>query len=124
VPQDRIAYVSELYFSDQFLYINDGYGVSWLKTLDAIEALPADIFVPGHGPIPEDPKETRQGLHRFRQMLVDLRDAVQKEIDRGATEDQAVAAIKFPQYEQMQGYKSQREVGVRRTYREIMGTLK
>jgi glyoxylase-like metal-dependent hydrolase (beta-lactamase superfamily II) len=124
VPQDRIAYVSELYFSDQFLYINDGYGMSWLKTLDAIEALPADIFVPGHGPIPADPKETRQGLHRFRQMLVDLRDTVQKEIDRGATEDQAVAAIKFPQYEQMQGYKSQREVAVRRTYREIMGTLK
>jgi glyoxylase-like metal-dependent hydrolase (beta-lactamase superfamily II) len=124
VPQDRIAYVSELYFSDQFLYINDGYGVSWLKTLDAIEALPADIFVPGHGPIPEDPKKTRQGLHRFRQMLVDLRDAVQQEIDRGASEDQAVAAIKFPQYEQMQGYKSQREVAVRRTYREIMGTLK
>jgi len=124
VPQDRIAYVSELYFSDQFLYINDGYGVSWLKTLDAIEALPADIFVPGHGPIPEDPKETRQGLHRFRQMLVDLRDAVQKEIDRGATEDQAADAIKFPQYEQMQGYKSQREIAVRRTYREIMGTLK
>ena len=124
VPQDRIAYVSELFFSDQFLYINDGYGVSWLKTLDAVEALPADIIVPGHGPIPADPRETRQGLHRFRQMLVDLRDAVQKEIARGATEDQAAAAIKLPQYEQMQGYKSQREVAVRRTYREIMGTLK
>jgi glyoxylase-like metal-dependent hydrolase (beta-lactamase superfamily II) len=124
VPQDRIAYVSELYFSDQFLYINDGYGVSWLKTLDAVEALPADIFVPGHGPIPADPRETRQGLHRFRQMLVDLRDAVQKEIARGATEDQAAAVINLPQYEQMQGYKSQREVAVRRTYRELMGTLK
>jgi len=124
VPQDRIAYVSELYFSDQFLYINDGYGVSWLKTLDAVEALPADIIVPGHGPIPEDPKETRQGLRRFRQILVDLRDAVQKEIARGATEDQAVAAIKFPQYEKMQGYTSQREIAVRRTYQELMGTLK
>ena len=124
VPQDRIAYVSELYFSDQFLYINDGYGISWLKTLDAVEALPADIFVPGHGPIPENPKETREGLHRFRQMLVDLRDAVQKEIDRGATEDQAAAAIELPQYERMPGYKSQREVAVRRTYREIKGTLK
>ena len=45
--------------------------------------LSADIIVPGHGPIPEDPRETRQGLHRFRQMLVDLRDAVQKEIARG-----------------------------------------
>ena len=124
VPQDRIAYVSELFFSDQFLYINDGYGVSWLKTLDAVEAIPADIIVPGHGPIPEDPRETRQGLQRFRQMLVDLRDAVQKEISRGATEDQAAAAIQLPQYEKLQGYKSQREVAVRRTYREIMGTLK
>lgn len=124
VPQDRIAYLSELFFSDQFLYINDGYGVSWLKTLDALEALPADIFVPGHGPIPEDPRETRQALHHFRQMLVDLRDAVEKQIANGATEDQAVAAINFPQYEKMQGYTSQKEVAVRRTYREIMGTLK
>ncbi len=124
VPQDRIAYLSELFFSDQFLYMNDGYGASWLKTLDTIEALPADIFVPGHGPIAKDPKETRQGLYRFRQMLVDLCDAVQKEIARGATEDQAAASIQFPQYENMQGYKSQREVAVRRTYREIMGTLK
>ncbi len=123
VPQDRIAYVSELFFSDQFLYINDGYGVSWLKTLDAIEALPADILVPGHGPIPEDPKKTREGLHRFRQMLVDLCDAVQLEIARGATEDQAAAAIKLSQYEKMQGYKSQREVAVRRTYQEMTGTL-
>jgi hypothetical protein len=92
--------------------------------LDAVEALPADIFVPGHGPIPEDPRESRQGLHRFRQMLIDLRDAVQKEIDRGATEDQAAATVRLPQYEQMQGYKSQKEVAVRRTYREMMGTLK
>jgi glyoxylase-like metal-dependent hydrolase (beta-lactamase superfamily II) len=124
VPQDRIAYLSELFFSDQFLYINDGYGVSWLKTLDAVEALPADIFVPGHGSIPEDPRETRQGLHHFRQMLVDLRNAVQKEIARGATEDQAAAAIELRQYEKMQGYKSQREVAVRRMYQEIMGKLR
>ena len=123
VPQDRIAYVSELFFSDQFLYINDGYGLSWLKTLDAIEGLPADIFVPGHGSIPQDPKETRQGLHRFRQILVDLRDAVQQEIARGATEDQAAAAIQLSQYEKLQGYKSQREVAVRRMYKEMTGTL-
>jgi len=124
VPQDRIAYVSELFFSDQFLYINDGYGLGWLKTLDAIEALPADIFVPGHGPIPQDPKETRQGLHRFRQILVDLRDAVHQEITRGATEDQAASAIQLSQYEKMQGYKSQREIAIRRMYKEMTGTLK
>ena len=103
VPQDRIVYLSELYFADQFLFIADGYGLDWLRALDAVQALGADIFVPGHGPIPADPRETRQGLARFRQMLVDVRDTVQQEIARGATEDQAVATIRWPQYEQLQG---------------------
>jgi len=123
VPQDRIVYLSELYFADQFLFINDGYGLDWLRALDAVEALGADIFVPGHGPIPADPRETRQGFRRFRQMLVDVRDAVQKEIARGATEDQAVASIRWPQYEKMQGYDTQRETAVRRLYQQLTGKL-
>jgi hypothetical protein len=59
-----IAYLSELFFADQFLWINDGYGLDWLKSLDAVEALGAEIFVPAHGPIPADPRETKQGLAR------------------------------------------------------------
>jgi glyoxylase-like metal-dependent hydrolase (beta-lactamase superfamily II) len=124
VPQDRIAYLSELFFADRFLFINDGYGLDWLKALDAVEALGAEIFVPGHGPIPVDPRETRQGLQRFRQVLVDVRDAVQKEIARGATEEQAVATVRFPQYEKMGGYDTQRGTAVRRLYRELTGALK
>ncbi len=123
VPQDRIAYLSELYFADQFLFITDGYGLDWLRALDAVEALGADIFVPGHGPIPADPRDTRQGLRRFRQMLVDVRDAVEKEIAGGATEDQAVAAIRWPQYEKLQGYNTQRETAVRRLYQQLTGKL-
>ena len=124
VPQDRIVYLSELFFANQFLFINDGYGLDWLKALDAVEVLCADIFVPGHGPVPADPKEARQELRRFRQMLVDVRDAVQKEIARGATEDQAVATIRWSQYEKMQSYDAQRETAVRRLYQQLMGTLK
>lgn len=106
------------------MYINDGYGPDWLKALDAVEALGAEIFVPGHGRIPADPRETRQDLRRFRQMLVDVRDAVQKEIAGGATEDQAAAAILWPQYEKMQSYDAQRETAVRRLYQQLTGTLK
>ena len=124
VPQDRIVYLSELYFADQFLFINDGFGMDWLRALDAVEALDADIFVPGHGPIPSNPRDTRQGLRRFRQMLVDVRDSVQKEIARGATEDQAVATVRWPQYEKLQGYDTQREVAVRRFYQQLTGKLK
>ena len=89
-----------------------------------MEALGADIFVPGHGPIPSDPRETRQELRRFRQMLVDIRDAVQKEVARGATEEQAVAAVRWPQYEKMQSYDAQRETAVRRLYQQLTGALK
>jgi hypothetical protein len=59
-------------------------------------------------PFPNIPEKPARGFHRFRQMLVDLRDA----------------AIKLPQYEQMQRYKSRREVAARRTYREMMGMPK
>jgi glyoxylase-like metal-dependent hydrolase (beta-lactamase superfamily II) len=123
VPQDRIVYLSELYFADQFLFIADGYGLDWLRALDAVQALGADIFVPGHGPLPADPRETRQGLARFRQMLVDVRDAVQKEIARGATEEEAVASIRWPQYERLPGYDAQRETAVRRFYQQLTGRL-
>jgi glyoxylase-like metal-dependent hydrolase (beta-lactamase superfamily II) len=124
VPQDRIVYLSELYFAEQFLFIADGYGLDWLRALDAVEALGAEIFVPGHGPVPADPRETRQGLARFRQMLVDVRDAVQKEVARGATEDQAVATIRWPQYEKLLGYDAQRETAIRRLHQQLTGKLK
>jgi cyclase len=123
VPQDRIAYLSEVFFSEEFPNMAQGYGVSWLRVLDEVEALGADIFVPGHGPIPEDPTGTRAGLHRMRQILVDARDAIQNELARGSTEDQAVAAVKLQQYEKLPTYAAQREVTVRRMYKELMGSL-
>ena len=59
VPQDRIAYMSEVFFNEEFPNMAGGYGVSWIRVLDAVRALDVDIFVPGHGPIPDDPKQTR-----------------------------------------------------------------
>jgi hypothetical protein len=56
-------------------------------------------------------------------MIVDVRDTVQKELARGVTEDQAVAAIQWPQYAKLQGYDAQRETAVRRLYRQLTGKL-
>jgi cyclase len=123
VPQDRIAYVSEVFFNGEFPNMAGGYGVSWIRVLDAVKALDADIFIPGHGPIPEDPKQTRSALDRARQILVDARDGIQTEIARGATEDQAVAAVRLQQYEKLPSFAGQREVVLRRIYKELKGTL-
>jgi cyclase len=123
VPQDRIVYMSEVFFNEEFPNMAGGYGVSWIRALDAVRALDADIFIPGHGPIPDDPKQTRAALDRARQILVDARDGVQNEIARGATEDQAVAAVKLDQYSKLFAFGNQREVVLRRIYKELKGTL-
>jgi glyoxylase-like metal-dependent hydrolase (beta-lactamase superfamily II) len=123
VPQDRIVYLSEVFSAGQFLFMNDGYGLDWLKTVEMAAALDADIFVPGHSSLPADPKQSREEFFRYRQMLVDVRDAVQQAITRGLTEDQAVATIQWPQYEKLRGYESQRPVAIRRFYRQLTGAL-
>ncbi len=123
VPQDRIVYLSELFFDGRFPFMNDGY-VDWINTLDIALKLDADIFVPGQGPtsIASNPRASRDALVRARQVLVDFRDSVQREIARGATEDQAVAAVLLPQYRDMVGYDQQRAVLVRRMYQGLKGT--
>ena len=123
VPQDRIAYMSEVFFNDEFPNMAGGYGVSWIRVLDAVRALDADIFIPGHGSIPDDPKQTRAALDRLRQLLVDTRDRIQNEITRGATEDQTVATVTLQQYEKMPQFAGTREAVVRRIYKELRGTL-
>ena len=123
VPQDRVVYMSEVFFNEEFPNMAGGYGVSWIRALDAVRALDADIFIPGHGPIPDDPKQTRTALDRARQILVDARDGVQNQIAQGATEDQAVAAVKLDQYSKLYAFAGQREVVLRRIYKELKGTL-
>jgi cyclase len=123
VPQDRIAYMSEVFFNEEFPNMAGGYGVSWIRVLDAVRSLDADVFIPGHGPIPEDPKQTRPALDRMRQILVDVRDRIQSEIARGATEDQVVATVTLQPYEKMPQFAGTKEAVVRRMYKELKGTL-
>ena len=123
IPEDRIVYVSELLFYNRFPWMNSGY-VGWIDAIDRVLGMDVDIFVPGQGPMTyDDPRESREALIRFRQVLVDARDAVQREIARGATEEEVVATVLLPQYEGLGGYQPQREVVVRRTYRDLKGTL-
>jgi len=126
VPEDRIVYISELLFYDRFPWMNSGY-VNWINAIDTVLGLEADIFVPGQGGTDMFevgfPGDSRQKLINFRQILVDARDAVQREIDRGASEEEVVANVLLSQYQDLGGYERQREVVVRRTYQDLKGTL-
>jgi hypothetical protein len=90
-----------------------------MRTIEAAEALPADIFVPGHGFLSKNPRETRAALRRHWQILKDVRDVVQEQVSRGVTEDAPVRAIALPQYQRYKGYQRALEIAVRRIYREL-----
>ena len=123
VPQDKIVYLSEVFSAGQFLFMGSGYGVDWLKTVEAALGLGAEIYVPGHATLPADPKQSREEFTRYRQMLADVRDTVAQAIARGVTEEQAIATIQWPQYEKLRGYEAQRPTAIRRVYRQLTGAL-
>jgi hypothetical protein len=100
----------------------DGY-VNWINAIDIALNLDADIFVPAHGTLTANPRDSRAALIRFRQILIDARDAVEKEIARGATESQVAATVMLPQYKELDGYRQQRDVVVRRIYRDLKSLL-
>ncbi len=127
VPEDRIVYISELLFYDRFPWMNTGY-VDWISAIDIVLNMEADIFVPGQGGndmfAAGFPGDSRQKLINFRQILVDARDTIQREIAHGATEDEVVANVLLSEYQDLGGYERQREVVVRRTYQDLKGTLR
>ena len=119
VPEDRIVYLSELYNHHEFPSLTDSYSGDWVDALGLADALEADIFVPGHGLITKNPRDSRAGMRRFRQLLVDLRYAVQAEIVAGATEAEAIARVSLPQYQDDVGYERGLERAVRRVFAEL-----
>jgi len=90
IPEDRIVYLGETFYSDEFPYISEGYSSSWLRAIEVVEQLKVDIYVPGHGFLPKNLSDTRAGLHSHWQVLRDVREAVQKQVGRGNSEDEAV----------------------------------
>jgi len=119
LPQDRIAYMGETFYCDEFPYISSGYSADWIRTIEAAERLEADIFIPGHGFIPRNLKETRDELRNHRQVLKNVRDAVEIQVKKGVSEDEALAAIDLPQFKKFKGYQRALEIAVRRIYREL-----
>jgi cyclase len=130
IPQDRIVYTSEVFFYERFPFIDSG-SLHWIEAIDTILNLPADIIVPGNGQwLVNSPEETRRSLVRSKEVLIAVRDAVQAEIAKGATEDETVARLQLEQYRSMTGWDGvgggtvpQHEVMVRRIYQELKGTL-
>ena len=78
VPDARVAYTGDLLFAHVTPVMWHGPVAGWLAALEAIMALEADVFVPGHGPV--SGRAELQALHDYWTWL---RDAVKTDKDAG-----------------------------------------
>jgi cyclase len=92
-PNQRTVAAGDLFMSNSSPAMDQGSAVNWVHTLDAILALPADHFVPGHFEV-----GTRQTFQQFRDYMADLTQQVEALYRSGATVQQVRERIDMKKY--------------------------
>ena len=101
LPQNKLLFAVDFIPVETVAYrtMRSDYPDEWIESLKQVEQLDFDILVPGHGRIGK-----KEHVQRFRGYLEDLRAAVQEQIQKGASEEEAKKAVHLPKYEQWQHY--------------------
>lgn len=92
-PKQRTVSCGDLFMNNASPAMDQGSAENWVRTLDAIAALPADHFVPGHFEIADRPT-----FARFRGYMADLTTQVADLVKSGATAEQVSARIDMSKY--------------------------
>jgi len=92
------------------------------SVLDAVKALDADIFIPGHGPSRRPEADAARCSTACGQILVDTRDRIQNEITL-ARRRSGRRDGELQQYEKMPQSPGTKEAVVRSNVQELKGTL-
>lgn len=101
LPQSKLLFAVDFIPVETVAYraLPDGYPDDWIDSLRQVESLEFDTLVPGHGKIGR-----KEHVQRFRGYLEDLRAAVQEQVKKGASVEEAKKAVQLPKYEQWQRY--------------------
>lgn len=90
VPKERAAFVGDTLFVDCQTWLHSADIGCLLKTLDFLETLNVDFFVPGHGPVCD-----KSYIAKQRSFIYEWIDAVGKGIAKGWDMDTCVRNISF-----------------------------
>lgn len=93
LPRERIVASGDLVVHP-IPFCFGSYYAEWIDTLAALDALPADILVPGHGPIMRD----RAYLHTVQDLLRAIVAEARQAVADGLTLEQAKERIKLAEW--------------------------
>lgn len=116
LPQDRLLFAVDFIPIETVAYraLPDGYPDEWIGSLRQVEGLEFDTLVPGHGKI-----GTREHVRMFRGYLQDLRAAVQEQVQKGVSLEEAKKNVQLPKYEQWARYADWLPENVEGMYRYL-----
>lgn len=101
LPQNKLLFAVDFIPVETVAYraLPDGYPDDWIESLKKVEQLDFETLVPGHGKVGK-----KEHARLFRGYLEDLRAAVQEQVQKGASLDEAKRTVRLPKYEQWGRY--------------------
>ena len=122
LPEQRVAFLSEIFFNKQFPGLRSGYPMEWIGTLDAILELDADVFVPGHGLV-ENGGRLRGTVVQMRDDLVEMREEIKGYFDEGLDRDEMMAREPLAKWADVINAYRNLPIAVDRILMELRGEL-
>lgn len=119
LPKRKVIFKGDLLFNGRFPWLGDCDLNGWIDRLTNVLELDVDVVIPGHG----SPTKLAE-VARFRQLLVDLRNAVEAAIARGASEDAAMREVRLPEYSELPRYAEWISINVKAAYRYLGGNAR
>ena len=90
LPRERVLFAGDVLVEDGVTMIVDGRSEALLQALDSIDSLEARVIVPGHGAIPQRPKQL---VNRTRSYISDLRGVMRAAVERGLPMGRALRSL-------------------------------
>ncbi|WHZ26612.1 MAG: hypothetical protein OJF51_001407 [Nitrospira sp.] len=101
LPQNKLLFAVDFIPVETVAYrtMRSDYPDDWIESLKQVEQLDFETLVPGHGKIGK-----KEHVRQFRGYLEDLRAAVEEQVRKGTSMEEAKKTVQLPKYEQWQRY--------------------
>jgi cyclase len=123
LPRQKILFLSEIFLNRVFPAMRSAYPSEWLKTLDRVEAMKANLYIAGHG-FTEDGPVSREEIRTYHKALAAVIAEATRLHKAGVGLDQATKQANWGEYATWTLAASQGPIAIRKIYDELNGQLK
>ena len=113
VPQDRLLFAGDLVFRSRIPFVGQADSRRWIRSLDALLAMDAHTFVPGHGPVST---AARDDIALTRDYLVHLRAVMGTAARNLEPFEEAYAAADWSRFENVPLFRVANRMNAYNTY--------